>query len=196
MRSLSTLGLALSLVFGCLLLALMAELYYLLWWKNRVCRRDIEDDDCISPSKELFHKFCFEKHLSFSSTALSPQQPRSSTHKHEPQPLFLGPSRFLFTIKEETKEDMEIEEGRSRKKSRSKSLSNVLFSNGETPYLTPLASPPYRGFNSLSELSNKAEFFKMRSSPPPKFKFLRDAEDKLYRKKLMEKAVDESPSTP
>lgn len=229
MRSLSTVGLALSLVFGCLLLALVAELYYLLWWKNRVCRRNMEDDDYINPPREIFHKFCLEKPLFFSSTALRPQQMCSSTQTHNPQTLISdkdlwgegggvhdelmtlqglsGPPRFLFTIKEETKEDLEIEEGRSQKGSRDRS--DEVFPNGETPYLTPLASPPYytppltpientykhHGFNPLFELSNEPNFCKLRSSPPPKFKFLKDAEDKLYRKKLMEKSVNESPST-
>lgn len=231
MRSLSTVGLALSLVFGCFLLALVAELYYLLWWKNSVCRREVEEDDYISPSRELLHKFCLEKRLFFSSAALSPQQVCSSTHREPPSLLsnkdlwgegaggvedelkrvhgLSGPPRFLFTIKEETMEDLEKEEGRSRKGSRDRSLSDEVFFDGETPYLTPIASPPYytppltpmdtiykhHGFNPLFETSNEAEFCKLRFSPPPRFEFLKDAEDELYRKKLKEKAASECPTT-
>uniref|UniRef100_A0A5B6YV03 Membrane lipoprotein n=1 Tax=Davidia involucrata TaxID=16924 RepID=A0A5B6YV03_DAVIN len=236
MRSLSGVGLGLSLVFGCLLLALIAELYYLLWWKKRITNREIEED-YISPAREFLYMFCWKKPSSLSSTALNPQELCSSsvritdTHVHEPQAqlhmhsnkdLWLkpfgdqdgedsefmrlsGPPRFLFTIKEETKEDLESADGKSRKGSRSRSLSDVILTV-ETPFLTPLASPPYftppltpmdssyhqNGFNPLFESSTDAEFNRIKSSPPPKFKFLKDAEDKLYRRKLMEEAKSNS----
>lgn len=222
MKSLSSVGLGLSVVFGCLFLALIAELYYLLWWKKRLTTRDIEDD----------YIFCWKKPSSLSSTALNPQALCSSTDTqvHEPQAqvqsnkdMWLrpfgedsvetellrmqnlsGPPRFLFTIKEETKEDLESEDAKSRgdksrKGSRTRSLSDLLLIV-ETPFLTPLASPScftppltpkdtsygHSGFNPLFESSSDAEFNRIRSSPPPKFKFLRDAEDKLHKTKLME----------
>ncbi|KAK9284095.1 hypothetical protein L1049_012355 [Liquidambar formosana] len=239
MKSLSSVGLGLSLVFGCLLLALVAELYYLLWWKKRFTNREIEDDYS-SPARELLYMFCWKKPSSLSSTALNPQQLCSTvrisdTHVHDPEAAQLhvngnkdlllkpfgegggveaelmrlhdlsGPPRFLFTIKEETKEDLESEDGRSRgdksrKGSRNRSLSDLLLSV-ETPFLTPLSSPPFftppltpmdsynhPGFNPLFESSTDAEFNKIRASPPPKFKFLQDAEEKLQRRKLMEEA--------
>ncbi|XP_029119730.1 uncharacterized protein [Elaeis guineensis] len=117
-----------------------------------------------------------------------------------------GPPRFLFTIKEETKEDLESEDGRSRggrsrKSSRGRSLSDLLVS-AETPFLTPLSSPPFftppltpldcysrHGFNPLFESSKEDDLNRIRSSPPPKFKFLKDAEEKLLRKTLMEEAL-------
>lgn len=68
----------------------------------------------------------------------------------------LGPPRILFTIKEETKEDLDSEDGRSRKSrrgSRSKSLSDLLAHIGggsgtitpinNTPFVTPPSSPPF-----------------------------------------------------
>ncbi|CAK9181491.1 unnamed protein product [Ilex paraguariensis] len=237
MRSLSNVGLGLGIVLGCLFLALVAELYYLWWWKKRITNREIEDDYS-SPARELLYRFCWKKPPSLSSTALNPQELSSSarivdTPVHEPQadqvhsnkdlwanPFgedtldselmrlhnLQGPPRFLFTIKEETKEDLESEDGksrgdRSRKGSRSKSLSDLILTV-DTPYLTPLASPPYftppltpmnssynkQGFNSLFESPIKAEFRKIKSSPPPKFKFLRDAENKLQRRRLLEEA--------
>ncbi|THG15685.1 hypothetical protein TEA_021642 [Camellia sinensis var. sinensis] len=200
MRSLSSVGLALSLIFGCLVLALVAELYYLLWWKKRITNREIEDDYS-SPAREFLYMFCWKQPSSLSSTALNPQQLCSSdTHVHEPQsrlhshpnedllpnkpfeeegaetePMRLqnlsGSPRFLFTIKEETKEDLESEDGKSREGSRSRrSLSDLLLTV-ETPFLTPLASPPYftppltpmdsshnhHGFNPLFESSTDAE---------------------------------------
>lgn len=217
MRSLNSVGLGLSLVFGCLLLALVAELYYLLWWKRRITNREIQDDFS-SPAREFLYMFCWKKPTSLTSTAL-----QTDTQVHEPQAQQLhsnkdlwfkpyggeddsvetellrlqnlaGPPRFLFTIKEETKEDLDSEDKSRKGSSRGRSLSDLVLTV-ETPFLTPLASPPYftppltpmkNGFNPLFQLSSDAEFIRMRSSPPPKFKFLRDAEDKLYRRKLME----------
>lgn len=219
MRSLSSVGLALSLIFGCLLLALVAELYYLLWWKKRITKREIVDEYSISPSR-FFNSFCWKKPSSLTSTALNPQE----LHVHEPQALIhphpnkalwphpcgeegeveetelmrlqttCNPSRVLFTILEETKEDLESEDG----KSRSRRMSDV-NQTVETPFWTPVASPYFTppispmdssfnqcGFNPLFESSTDAQFNRLISSPPPKFKFLKDAEDKLCRRKLME----------
>ncbi|KAF8397493.1 hypothetical protein HHK36_016410 [Tetracentron sinense] len=238
MRSLSSLGIGLSLVFGCLLLALVAELYYLLWWKKRITNREVEDDYSSSSARELFYLFCWKRPSSLSSTALNPQElcnsiritdscgnePDTQLHSSSSKDLLLkpfgedgveaelmrlhnlsGPPRFLFTIKEETKEDLESEDGKSRgeksrKGSRSRSLSDLLPTM-ETPFLTPLSSPPFltppltpmdcynhHGFNPYFESSTDAEVNRIRFSPPPKSKFLKDAEEKLYRRKLMEEA--------
>lgn len=225
MKSLSSVGLGLSIVFGCLLLALVAEVYYLLWWKKRITNREIENNYG-NPVKELFYMFCWKKPSSGSlrHTGFTPQEFCSSlrigdTLVHEPevqvqsqtskefifkpfgedgmeaeymrQQDLQGPPRFLFTIVEESKEDLESEDGKSRggKDSRGRSLGDLLVV--ETPYLTPNASPsfftpisPYnqRGFNPLFESATDAEFNRMKSSPPPKFKFLQEAEEKLRRK--------------
>lgn len=232
MKSLSSVGLGLSVVFGCLLLALIAELYYLLWWKKRISSRDFESD-LSNPAREFFYLFCWKKPSSLSHTALNPQEV-SLVQEHQGQNQNInkdfwlkpfgqdddmeaelmrlhnlsGPPRFLFTIVEETKEDLESEDGKSRgdnksrKGSRSRSLSDLL----ETPYLTPLASPTLftppltpmntsHGFNPLFESSTDAEFNKIRSSPPPKFKFLKDAEEKLQKKILIEETDKMSHTT-
>ncbi|KAL3829128.1 hypothetical protein ACJIZ3_017930 [Penstemon smallii] len=95
-----------------------------------------------------------------------------------------GPPRFLFTIKEESKEDLESEDGKSK--------GERIDGNG-TPFLTPLSSPisvrtpnsldsyNNHGFNPLFESLSEAELNRLRSSPPPKFKFLKDAEDKVLK---------------
>ncbi|XP_026451396.1 uncharacterized protein LOC113351668 [Papaver somniferum] len=229
MTSLSNLGIGLSLVFSLLLLALVAELYYLLWWKKkRVINNDIQDDyssSCSSSSaREFLYLFCWKKPSSLSSTGLNPQelfndleqQSQLSSSKQlylnsfgedsiEAELMRLhnlsGPPRLLFTIKEETKEDLESEDGRSRNNKVSrKSLADFLVAV-ETPFLTPMSSPRLTppltpihsynqsGINPLFESSVDPEMYKIRPSPPPKFKFLKDAEDKFCKRRLIEEAL-------
>ncbi|KGN47164.1 uncharacterized protein LOC101220684 [Cucumis sativus] len=240
MTSFSGLGIGLSLVFGCLLFALVAELYYLLWWKKRSITSSHVEDEFTNYAKEFFHLICWnwKKGSSSSSSSSSLQQPNSSRENQRNLELrnqesdieigcskdlllkssggedggvelelmrlhnLAGPPRFLFTIKEETKEDLESED-RSRKGSRTRSLSDLILTV-DTPFLTPLPSPPlmpttsplnplssfkHHGFNinPLFESSTDLDLSRLLSSPPPKFKFLREAEEKLYRK-LMEEA--------
>ncbi|XP_050368759.1 uncharacterized protein LOC126786847 [Argentina anserina] len=230
MTSLSGLGIGLSLVFGCLLLALVAELYYLLWWKKRITNREIEDENYTNQPKVLFS--CFKKpnplqtinnnninsgenvrnpdansgepdlELGSSKDLLLKANYGEDSVESELMRLhnLAGPPRFLFTIKEEEKEDMESEDAKSRRGSRTRSLSDLILAV-DNPFLTaPLPSPPlkssplnplesykHHGFNPLFESSTEAEMNRLRSSPPPKFKFLRDAEEKLL-KRLMEEA--------
>ncbi|CAN0837222.1 hypothetical protein LINGRAHAP2_LOCUS1739 [Linum grandiflorum] len=240
MKSLSRIGLGLSIVFGCLLVALVAELYYLLWWKRRFTnRRQIAKDDFSNPAKEFFYMLCVKRPplRHNSSQEICPSSSVIITEalvNHEQQPhevqggkefvfkpvgdgstddeveaaelMMLnnlsGPPRFLFTITEETREDLESEEGRSR----GRSLSDLLLTV-ETPYLTPIATSPLfftpplspidsnggdidhhdqaGSFSHLLETCTEAEFNKIRSSPPPKFKFLQDAEEKLHRRIIL-----------
>ncbi|KAK7261460.1 hypothetical protein RIF29_27773 [Crotalaria pallida] len=97
-----------------------------------------------------------------------------------------GPPRFLFTIQEETKEDLEAEDENSRNR-KGPSLSELMLSIDTTP-LDPLDSYKHQGFNPLFETSLAESEFNMfrSSSPPPKFKFMRDAEEKLYRRLIEE----------
>ncbi|KAJ7971290.1 Transmembrane protein [Quillaja saponaria] len=228
MKSLNSVGLGLSIIFGCLLLALVAELYYLLWWKKRITNTEIENVYSCT-AREVFYMFCWNRPSSLRHRALNPQELCSSmritdTLVHEPegqlqtqtsddflfkpfgddemeaefmrQHNLSGPPRFLFTIMEETTEDLESEDGRSKggNGSRGRRLGDFLFTM-ETPYLTPMTSPSLftppltpmntynqQGFNPHFESASDAEFNKMKSSPPPKFKFLQNAEEKLRRK--------------
>lgn len=229
MASFHGLGLGLSIVFGCLLLAFVAEAYYLFWWKKRggSRRSEVEEvqDDYGKSAKELLQLIFWKKSSSLhrdapSSDSISSnaqasagevgddgngQDPEmgnngkelllkpSGEESVESELMRLhnlaGPPRFLFTINEETKEDLESDDGksrgdRSRKGSRTRSLSDVILAI-DTPFLTPLASP-HNGqgfsFNPLFESSAEMELGWIGSSPPPKFKFLRDAEEKLYRR--------------
>ncbi|XP_027341605.1 uncharacterized protein LOC113854663 [Abrus precatorius] len=235
------LSIVLSLVFGCLLLALVAQLYYFLWWKKRRTHVDVEMDHG-NYAKGLFHWGClktpFNMHATNIAGSLS-KDPETTSHEADLESgegkdllhksfgeegvecelmrlhNLAGPPRFLFPIKEETKEDLESEDGksrwdRSRKGSRTRSLSDIMLAI-DTPFLTPVASSPlkcpldpldsykHQGFNPLFESSAELEFNRFRSSPPPKFKFLRDAEEKLHRKLVEEarrKALENHGSIP
>ncbi|KAI3461530.1 hypothetical protein Pfo_018193 [Paulownia fortunei] len=183
MGSFSGLGIGLSFVFGCILMGLVAELYYLLWWKKRMANTSS------SSSQEL------------TNSVRNPQ---------EQQDLEMGSSKdlglkgyceegveteFLFTIKEESKEDLESDDGKSRKGSRTRSLSDLVLAVDGTPLSSPTVKTPHsldsynhHGINPLFESLSEAELNRLRSSPPPKFKFLKDAEDKLLRRLLEEEA--------
>lgn len=211
MKSLSGVGLGLSLVFGCLLVALVGELYYLLWWKNRrICEKTDENGGQILPSKFMF--CCWIKptqELCASSILVHEPQANPSKDFVGFAPFgegnmenFSGPPRFLFTIIEETNEDLESEDGiiRNSKNSTSRASLGDFLHILETPFLTPIASSPYftppltpsnsydqHTFGPFFEARSDAAFNKLRSSPPPKFKFLRNAEEKLARRgKLLE----------
>lgn len=230
MASFSGLGIGLSFVFGCIFLGLFVELYYLLWWKKRISNRGM-DDHFASYANEISYLFCWKRPNSINSSTqeltTSVRDAEVNGHEHDLElgrngkdtlPFkgfgeesveselmrlhnLCGPPRFLFTIKEETKEDLESEDGksrgdRSRKGSRTRSLSDIIIAV-DTPFLTPLASPPFKaqsldvysnhGYNPLFESITESELNRLRSSPPPKFKFLRDAEEKLIRR-LVEEA--------
>ncbi|PIN20833.1 hypothetical protein CDL12_06471 [Handroanthus impetiginosus] len=217
MKSLSKVGLGLSLVFGCLLLALIAELYYLLWWKKKIITKTINpngNQNQIPSQKSHFHYiFPFWKKPTSST---SQQSCSSSTLVHEPQSshpnkaLSLKPfeqdqtmenfqdlPRFLFTITEETREDLESEDGISKITKQSTSRSNLsdLLQILETPFLTPPCSPPYFTPPLTPSFSNHQQqifgpFLESeQSSPPPKFKFLRDAEEKLIQRRKKDQNI-------
>lgn len=208
MSSLSRLGIGLSVVFGCFLLALVAELYYVFWWRRRLnsgsAMNGEVEDEYSSPSRELFFLLCWKKQPASSMRALNLRHHLRDAnvitngseaasrlhHRHndglvvtqrspDQSPIrtdfmtkffpaegmdaelmrlhgLLGPPRILFTIKEETKEDLDSEDGRSRKSrrgSRSRSLSDLLAHIGggsgtitpinNTPFVTPPSSPPF-----------------------------------------------------
>lgn len=211
MKSLSGVGLGLSLVFGCLLVALVGELYYLLWWKKRrICEKTDESGHQIPPSKYMF--CCWIKPTQeLCSSSILVHEPQANPSKdfvgfapfgEGNLENFSGPPRFLFTITEETKEDLESEDGiiRNSKNSTSRASLGDFLHILETPFLTPIASSPYftppltpsnsydqHTFGPFFEARSDAAFNKLRSSPPPKFKFLRDADEKLARRgKLLE----------
>ncbi|CAH2069433.1 unnamed protein product [Thlaspi arvense] len=234
MKTISGLGIGLSLVFGFLLLALVAEVYYLLRWKkhkkkvtSQESEEEKEEEEQIGYAKELIQLFCFKKKPQSLQANNGGREGEISRNQDGSEDLELGlmkhlgggdlgfeaelmklhNQRFLFTIMEETKADLESDDGKSRlgSRSRRRSLSDLLagVNDCNTPGFTPLASPTtlksssplesysHHGFNPLFESDGEHEFNKFfrssSSSPPPKFKFMRDAEEKL-RRRLIEEA--------
>lgn len=220
MRALSSLGIGLAIVSSLLFVALVAELYYIFWWKKkRSCNSNPPDLSFISPK----FPFCFKAPIDSPPTQAplnghhaSPLSDDPLHHLSSKDSLLKasinggggeeaidaelmrlhslsGPPRFLFTIKEETREDLESDDGRSRggrsqKDSRGRSLGDLLHC-AESPFMTPLSSPPLLGIGAQSlvkfESLRKLGFnplFESSSSPPPKFKFLKEAEEKLRRR--------------
>ncbi|KAG8387824.1 hypothetical protein BUALT_Bualt02G0061300 [Buddleja alternifolia] len=216
MGSFSGLGIGLSFVFGCILMGLVAELYYLLWWKKKIAYNNSNTE-----IEEFSYLFCWRRPNStreqLTNSVRNPQEQQQDLEMGPNKDLegglkgygeegietelmrmhnLCGPPRFLFTIKEESKEDLESDDGRSRssrKGSRTnKSLSDLVFGVDVTPLASPIARASLdccynnHGFNPLFESLSEAEVNRLRSSPPPKFKFLKDAEDKLIRRLLVE----------
>ncbi|KAL6979209.1 hypothetical protein U1Q18_020873 [Sarracenia purpurea var. burkii] len=214
MASFIGLGIVLSFVFGCILLGLVAQLYYLLWWKKKNRNAagvggEISDQFFQKNPAGKAQQFTYlgnpdangdEPDLELGSAKDPPSSKGFDDGPFDDggveselmrQHNLCGPPKFLFPISEETKEDLDSDDGksrggRSRKGSRTRSLSTEWASpnfNG-----SPLESYNVHGFNPLFESSTDSGVFMVRSSPPPKFKFLRDAEEKLLRRLMEEKA--------
>lgn len=188
MGSFSNVGIALCLVFGCVLLALVAaELYYILWWK-RIHAPTAKPKCPLSKSHDP------ESGLTLNRKPTCPNEDGGIETELMRAHNLCGPPRFLFTIKEESKEDLDSDCSRSRSRSRTRSLSDIIFAidGSTTPnLLTPLSSPTVRTPRSMESSFRinplfEEELEKLRSSPPPKFKFLKDAEDKFLKRILIE----------
>lgn len=213
MGALSSIGVGLAVVSSLLLLALTAELYYIFVHKRRQRRRAAAVSDAASSpsssSRELLQLFCFKKPPPELASTYAVPEPASAVavsvgdddddgETVEAQLMRLGsvvgPTRLLFTIKEETREDLESEDGGGgRSRSRSRSLGELLHCAETPPFLTPRASPSPvptaamgNSYNPLFEspAASPVPAHAPTVSPPPKFQFLRDAEDKLYRRAL------------
>ncbi|TVU23247.1 hypothetical protein EJB05_25600, partial [Eragrostis curvula] len=166
-----------------------------LWSDSSQGRRFLCCSSPSSSSSELLQLFCFKKPPALASTFTvhDPHAAGDDDETVEAQLMRLGnlvgPPRLLFTIKEETKEDLESEDGRSRC-GRSRSLADLLHCPG-TPFLTPASSPAPPSIAAADNSYNPLFESPMASpgpappavSPPPKFQFLKDAEEKLYRRR-------------
>ncbi|KAL1541437.1 hypothetical protein AAHA92_25660 [Salvia divinorum] len=129
--ALSNLGISLVIIFAIALLAIFAQVFYVLWRRLAFRRRTSaasSGGDGISrysssestPSKELLYFFCVRPQLDLdrsSPTAISGGvDGRNSNHESDVEVIDIdlfkiqgafGPPRFLFTIKEEEREGTE-----------------------------------------------------------------------------------------
>ncbi|KAI4302392.1 hypothetical protein MLD38_038141 [Melastoma candidum] len=233
MKSLSRVCVGITVIFGCLLLALFVVL--LLWWKRRritvaaASGPSLIEQGCLNPGSGIpnFHPKSFPGPLLQQGGSLLDSDkelfqfiPREQDGAEAELYKFPGPPRLLFTIAEETKEDLESDDGNSGNVKVKRSLSDYLATvESQMPYLTPVTSPslltppvtpngtgavPHRcpnggfgprpGFDPSSFGSCRdAELNKKGRSPPPTFKFLQDAEEKL-RKQLMDSERSQNPT--
>ncbi|KAI3447397.1 hypothetical protein Pfo_004062 [Paulownia fortunei] len=132
---LSKLGTALTIIFAISLLALFAELFYVLW-RRRVFRRQTNTVagggdgvshysssestfSSVASSKELLYFFCIRPHFRLQRNSLTANTRANDVNSNQQSGMevididllkiqgMFGPPRFLFTIKEEEREDLE-----------------------------------------------------------------------------------------
>ncbi|XP_043692581.1 uncharacterized protein LOC122643014 [Telopea speciosissima] len=134
MRGLSKLGTGLTVVFVVGLLLLLAEVFYVVWYRRRFRRRSatVESEASGEPytttdtnhyntfsSKELMYLFCWnnQSRIEPASPPTAPSMDQEDISSESDNPLkwhvLYGQSRLLFTIKEEEKEDLESEKSSS-----------------------------------------------------------------------------------
>ncbi|GFY97950.1 hypothetical protein Acr_12g0004910 [Actinidia rufa] len=173
MSGLNKLGMALSVAFVVSLLALIAELVYVLWRRRlfRLQTSAVDDGDVefsgesAAASKELLYFLCWKQQSQvepdkrIGSGQSDPGDPEEVIDILKLQDMY-GPSRVLFTIKEEEREEAESEKSLSStekvvKKTRRVTLEECLMVAGgspevevscaghreTTPYSTPCDSP-------------------------------------------------------
>ncbi|KAG6772412.1 hypothetical protein POTOM_023819 [Populus tomentosa] len=193
MKALNNLGTVLTVLFSVCLAALVFEILYVLWRWRRFHRRSVTSSGAdgefsssseslyTTPSKELLYFFCWKSQttrIEPDSTAPPAASTAVTTVPADVEDALVeemlklqgmyGPSRVLFTIKEEDREEMEITENDEssienvlvESKKREMSSSDVCFEeiavandvvvdveveveveDVTTPFWTPCASP-------------------------------------------------------
>lgn len=152
MKGLSKLGISLAVVFVVCLIALIVDALYVLWRRRSPRRRgravEYPEEQVYSPSKELLYFFCWKRQTSVEPGTF-PQSRNDELARWE---KLYGPSRVLFTIKEEEREEDEADNNRCPKESNVRETRVCLEDvsvvvpaevDGATPFSTPCASPPY-----------------------------------------------------
>ncbi|OVA07124.1 hypothetical protein BVC80_1289g41 [Macleaya cordata] len=153
MSALSKLRIGLTVVFVLTLLAVLLQLCYVLWHRRLFRRQHLSGAESdittgtdptytitSTPSKELLYFLCWKSQARIEPTfrsATDPQGvPEDSVDEFKLQELY-GPSRLLFTIKEE-KEEFESDHHQNIKSSSTDDQMNK-----ENTFSTPCGSPPY-----------------------------------------------------
>ncbi|XP_059281467.1 uncharacterized protein LOC132035198 [Lycium ferocissimum] len=148
--SLSPLGTALTIIFIISLLALFTQLLFLLWRRRRRrnnipihVHENVQEPSSSSSKELLLFLFCLKTQETNVSRVEPDPDPNPSSHDLVEMELidFLklhdmyGPSRFLFTINEEEREDLESE--KSDEKMKSMSLKECVKIDEESPENSP-----------------------------------------------------------
>ncbi|XP_077234183.1 uncharacterized protein LOC143876352 [Tasmannia lanceolata] len=148
MTGFSNLGIGLTTLFTFITLALIAELCYVLCWRKKSRRESAGTDELSgesynNPSKELLYFFCWK-----TQSQVKPAGAPAIADTEQSLPLepkwhdLCGPTRVLFTIKEE-REESDSEEGKSSKfegKYPNESFGDL---EKEISFFTPCSSPPF-----------------------------------------------------
>ncbi|KAF5747764.1 hypothetical protein HS088_TW05G00491 [Tripterygium wilfordii] len=156
MKGLTKLGISLTVVFAVCLIALIIDLFYVLWRRRSLRRRssavEYPDEQLYSPSKELLYLFCWKSQTRVDPEAV-PQQSESGDDELARWEKIYGPSRILFTIKEEEREEDEADHNRWSEENEVREARVRLDDHvvvvvptdvdDSTPFSTPCASPPY-----------------------------------------------------
>ncbi|XP_028784950.1 uncharacterized protein LOC114740870 [Neltuma alba] len=160
MIGLNKLGTAITVIIALALAALFLEILYVLWRRHRL-RRCTHSDP--GTHKLLLHLLCWKR-----KSRVEPQRTSPTTSSSSPPELaeqvikwqcLHGPSRVLFTIKEEDREGLDSENFSSAESvlktkrvfyaaaaesgGGDESVEEVEVIIETTPFSTPCASPPY-----------------------------------------------------
>lgn len=164
----SKLASSLTAMFAVSLLAILAQLFWVLRRRRRLRRQSIEDggNSFYSSPKEFLHIFCWQNQSRIEPSEAPPPTPASQAGiTTEVDDIFkwhvlYGQSRILFTIKEEEREGVDSENcsssenGTRTKRVCTEEVVGVLARSvpvvavkidvdDATPFSTPCASPPY-----------------------------------------------------
>ncbi|KAF5750574.1 hypothetical protein HS088_TW03G00913 [Tripterygium wilfordii] len=155
MKGLSKIGISLTVVFVVCLLALIIDVLYVLWRRRSFQRRstavEYPEEQLSSPSKELLYFFCWKSQTRVEPDAV-PRRTESGDDELVRWEKLYGPSRMLFTIKEEEREDDEFDHNSSSVENDAREtrvcMEDVVVVvpddvDDATPFSTPCASPPY-----------------------------------------------------
>lgn len=177
MSGVSNLGKALTVIFIFSVIALLSELLYVLWRRRIIFRHHCDPPQPavenqpetvftsnISPNpskKDLLYFLCLGTQSRVEPDGSAPtRRAEGSVEDDDVEIIDLyklremyGPSRLLFTIKEEEKEDLESEKSTTKSRNLSQSFGEagavpevvVTIEEGieETPFSTPCDSPLY-----------------------------------------------------
>ncbi|KAK4272681.1 hypothetical protein QN277_021200 [Acacia crassicarpa] len=161
MVGLHKLGIVITAIISLTLAALCLEILYLLWRRHGLRRRTHSDP---GTHKQLLHFLCWKRKSRVEPQRNSPPTSSSSPPELAEQVIkwqcVHGPSRVLFTIKEEDREGLDSDNFSSAEtvvKTKSvcyaaaaaesgggdESVEEVEVMIDTTPFSTPCASPPY-----------------------------------------------------